>query len=359
MIFDIFKINSDYGKKKYLSLISLLQTKDPYSQLDYLDIFSEGLENLVCFSGFNKEINSNVFLLGHLNPIRIGEEKAKYFDITTPYGYSGPISSKNALESDIIAFWKNLDNWYLVNNVVSEFVRFNLSNNHLNYSGEVFQTMLNIKGEIINEELQWKSFDRKVRKNVNRAKREKLCSDIYFMNIADDEISNFYNIYINTMVRTNASEKFYYSLEAFKRFIKSNDQHCAICTVYFNQIAIASELVLISKDSIYSFLGGTDEDFFDKRPNDFLKVELINWARKKNIKFYILGGGYGIEDGIFKYKKGFFPSDLVNYYTGRKIINKKVYKQLVTKASNFRLAKGSNKLDIGDDTFFPLYRKVD
>jgi len=89
------------------------------------------------------------------------------------------------------------------------------------------------------------------------------------MNIEDDKISEFFNIFIETMVRTNAVEKFHYSLDEFKRFIKLNGQYCAICTVYFESKPIASELVLISEDSIYSFLGGTDENFVDKRPNDF------------------------------------------------------------------------------------------
>lgn len=356
MIFDIFEINSDNRKREYINLISFLNIKDPYSQLDYLEIFSEGLENLVCFSYYNKENNSRVIMLVHRNPIIMDKEKTLFYDVNTPYGYSGPILSTNVLESDIIEFWSKVDEWYIENNVVSEFVRFNLSNNHLNYSGEVFQTMLNIKGQIIDKEEQLKLFDRKVRKNVNKAKRENLKSAVYFTDISDDKISEFFNIYIETMVRTAAIKKFHYSLDEFKRFIKLNEQYCAICTVYFNSIPIASELVLISENSIFSFLGGTDEKYFDKRPNDFLKVELINWARSHNLKYYVLGGGYGLEDGIFKYKKCFFPNDVVNYYTGRKIINKNVYNNLLEKINNLRVSKGLNELDIRNDSFFPLYK---
>ncbi|MFT5213152.1 MAG: hypothetical protein ACI9WV_000869 [Patiriisocius sp.] len=356
MIFKVFKVNSDKGKREYVNLLSSLDEMNPYFQLDYLDVFSEGFKNLVCFSYFNKENNSRVIMLGYLNPIKIGNENTQFFDVTTPYGYSGPITSLNYLESDVIEFWKNVDNWCIESNVVSEFVRFNLSNNHLNYSGEVFPTMLNVKGEIIDEELQWKSFDRKVRKNVNKAKRENLKSDVYFMNIEDDKISEFFNIYIETMVRTNASKKFHYSLDDFKRFIKANGQYCAICTVYFNSTPIASELILMSEDSIFSFLGGTDEKHFDKRPNDFLKVELINWAREHNLKYYVLGGGYGFEDGIFKYKKCFFPNDVVNYYTGRKIVNESIYVKLLEKTNKYRTSIDLIELDTKDESFFPLYK---
>ncbi|WP_272152037.1 GNAT family N-acetyltransferase [Tenacibaculum aiptasiae] len=357
MIFKVFEINSYEGKREYVSLLSSLDCINPYSQLDYMDVFSEGLENLVCFSYFNEVSDSRVIMPIHINPIQIEEEKTEFFDTVTPYGYSGPISSANASEIDVTEFWRNVDNWYFENNVVSEFVRFNLSNNHLNYSGEVVQTMLNIKGEILDEDIQWKSFDRKVRKNVNKAKRENLVGNVYFMSTIDeDKILEFYNIYIETMIRTNALEKFHYSLENFKKFIKFNNEYCAICTVYLDNTPIASELVLKSKDSIYSFLGGTDERFFDKRPNDFLKVKVIDWGRKQNLKYYVLGGGYGLEDGIFKYKKCFFPNDIVNYYTGRKIVNRELYTGLIEKTNKYRTSVGLLELDLKDESFFPLYK---
>lgn len=359
MIFKVLKLNSDNGKREYISLLSSLDRMNPYFQLDYVDVFSQGLENLICFYYSNEESSSLIIMLVHLNPIQIEKNKTQFFDVITPYGYTGPISSANTSEFDIIEFWKNVDQWYVVNNVVSEFVRFNLSNNHLNYSGEVVQTMLNVKGEILDEDIQWKSFDRKVRKNVNKAKRENLESNVYFMsNIDEDKILEFYTIYIETMIRTNALTKFHYSLENFKRFIRFNNGYCAICTVYFENIPIASELVLKSKDSIYSFLGGTDERFFDKRPNDFLKVKLIDWGRNQNLKYYVLGGGYGFEDGIFKYKKAFFPNDIVKYYTGRKVINKVAYDSLIEKANRCRVLRGLSELDLKDEPFFPLYKKI-
>lgn len=357
MTFKVFKVNSEKGKREYVNLLSCLEKKDPYFQLDYLDIFSGGLRNWVCFSYFNKENNNRVIMLGQLNPIEIGEDKNQYFDVNTQYGYSGPISSLNTLDSDIIEFWKNVDQWYLENKVVTEFVRFNLFNNHLNYSGEVVETMLNIKGKIIKKDEQLKSFNRKIRKNVKKAVRENLESFIYSRNISDINIIQFYDIYISTMFRTNATDKFHYSLDDFKRFIKLNEEYCAICIVYLNNIPIASELVLVSDNSIYSFLGGTDEKYFDKRPNDFLKVALINWARDHNFKYYVLGGGYGFKDGIFNYKKYFFPEDVIVYYTGRKIINKEVYVNLINKVNDERVLLGLNKLDMKSETFFPLYRK--
>ncbi|CAL2090804.1 GNAT family N-acetyltransferase [Tenacibaculum sp. 190524A05c] len=355
---DIYKLDTQEGIEKYNSLLANFDIIEPYFLIDAIDVFGEGYENLMFFLYENTQTGAFIFMPGYLKPVIIRDEETPYFDFTTPYGYTGPYFSKEVVEIDIIEFWNNVDTWYRNNNVVCEFIRFNLSNNHLHYSGICKKTMLNIKGKILDEETQWSSFDRKVRKNVNKAKREGLYSHIYYENVKDENIVEFFEIYRSTMVRTKAKESFFYSIEKFKKFIKENPLNCAVCTVYFEGTPISSELVLISKDSIYSFLGGTNEKYFDKRPNDFLKVELIHWARNNNIQFYILGGGYGFEDGIFKYKKAFFPNDIVNYYTGRKIIDKSVYSGLLEKTNAYRVSKGLLELDIKDESFFPLYKKM-
>lgn len=157
------------------------------------------------------------------------------------------------------------------------------------------------------------------------------------------------------MKRTNATQFFFYSYEQFEKFILNNQKLCAICTVFDKDLAISTELLLLSNNSVFSFLGGTLAESFDKRPNDFLKFEVINWARSNGFKYYVLGGGYGYEDGIFKYKKAFFPNDVIEYVTGRKIVNEELYKEYVDEANAMRLE--SEKLDYNEDSFFPLYNK--
>jgi hypothetical protein len=356
---DIIKLDTKEGIENYESLLLTLNVSEPYFSKDYIDIFSDKLENLICFSYKSPKKNAVIIMPGHLKPVVIGGKKTKSYQFVTPYGYTGPIYSKTVTDADIKEFWRLVDEWYKDNNVVTEFIRFNLFGNQEHYQGKIFISLLNVKGEIINEEDQCANFNRKVRKNVNKAIRENLYRKIYDLDIPDERISEFHEIYIQTMKRTNAKESFLYAFNDLKRFIVNNPKQTAICTIYFEDTPISSELLLISEDSIYSFLGGTNDVYFDKRPNDFLKVEVINWARNKGKKYYILGGGYQLDDGIFKYKKGFFPDNVVNYYTGRKIVNKKVYSQLVEQASDFRLAKGLSKLNINDTSFFPLYNKVD
>lgn len=357
MTFDIIKINDSSGKLKYQELLTAVGSKLPHYLLDYYEIFCSGLSDLIIFSYSNNDGNGIIFMPGYYRPITINNENTLYFDFITPYGYSGPVFSGVIEFEDIHNFWNQVDQWHKENKVVSEFIRFNLSDNHLFYSGVVFPTLLNVRGKIINENEQWTSFDHKVRKNVKRAQKENISTQIYYQKIGEDQVLEFYEIYTETMLRTNASQSFFFSFNDFNKFVNNNHDTSAICTVYFERKAIATELVLISEDTIYSFLGGTKAEYFDKRPNDLLKFELISWARNLGIKYFILGGGYGEEDGIFKYKKSFFPNDIVEFKTGRKVINEEIYNMLFVKCNNYRKNLGLPILETSDTSFFPLYRK--
>jgi hypothetical protein len=353
----IYKLDTEEGLNSYKELLQKLNSTNPYYSIDYINFFSNGLLNLVCFS-FNPRKDEIILMPGYLKPIVIDNIESGYFDFISTYGYSGPICTLGVANLDFKIFWGALDKWYKENNVVTEFIRFNLFGNQIEYTGNCFPTMLNVKGHIIDEDTQWNSFDYKVRKNFNKALRENLKSELYYKNIQQDQILEFYNIYKTTMERTGAKDSFFYTFSEFKKYIIQNEENCAICTVYHNEIPISSELILVSQDTIYSFLGGTLSNYFDKRPNDFLKVQVINWAKNIEKKYYVLGGGYGFEDGIFKYKKAFFPNDVINYFTGRKIINNDVYIELIKKANLYRVNSNLEALDINDDSFFPLYNKL-
>ncbi|WP_282016617.1 GNAT family N-acetyltransferase [Marinifilum flexuosum] len=358
MTFDVVKLNSIKGQEKYQSLLSLYDNIEPYYLIDFIDVFGEGMNNLICYylDSTNKE---PIILVGYLKPTRINDDNKITYDFITPYGYNGPLYSKNITKLEVREFWNYVDQWNKDNNVISEFVRFDLFGNQRYYNGEVYPTMLNVKGKILNEDSQWNSFDRKVRKNVNRAKRENLTCKVNYGIFEDTVIEEFYSIYIDTMKRTNAQDKFFYTIEGFKKFIYNNPSYCAICNIYFSNVCVSSELLLVSKESVYSFLGGTDPNYFDKRPNDYLKYEVINWARSEMKLYYVLGGGYGYEDGIFKYKKCFFPNDVVQYSTGRKIIDKDEYVKLLAQVNKLRVNANKEKLNLDDDSFFPLYNKLD
>ena len=165
-----------------------------------------------------------ILYTGYINPI---EGSENYSDFVTPYGYSGPASNMPS-ELDFKNFWIESDNWFKRNKVISEFVRFSLDSNMTHYNGKLVKSLTNIKGRILDEDVQWMNFDHKVRKNVKRANRENLRCEIYDGgDVSDEQIHQFHDIYISTMKRNSAAERFFYELSGFSDYACQNPAHCA------------------------------------------------------------------------------------------------------------------------------------
>lgn len=270
-------------------------------------------------------------------------------DVSSPYGYSGPLFANNAEKGTIMHFWKQIDEWYKRNNVVAEFIRFNLQGNWKGYNGIIEPTLVTVCGKVLPEEEQWNNFKPKVRNNYRKSITYGLKSTIYHDNITLDIIKQFHEIYLGTMERNHANQQYFYELKYFVNLITNNPDMCAIMMIYMDGIPVSTELLLLTATTIISFLGGTVMEYFHTRPNDFLKIEVLRWAREKGYAYYSLGGGRENNDTLYQYKKNFFPMDEDPiFYTGRKIVDEKNYNHLV---------KGCHYcVDCNSENFFPLYR---
>lgn len=352
IMIEVLELSNINDQNYYIDLLKKTDKLNPYSQISFFKNFSSGLDNLYCFKIEDK--SSFFLLVGYIKPVKFFKS---YFEFASPYGYYSPVIHNCSADYQK-NFWMLLNDYFLCNNVITSFIRMSLGLEFPGFPGNIVPTMKNIKGKIVNYEQQWDLFNRKVRKNVNRAKRESLTFKIKLGSECNlNDIVNFYNIYINTMKRRNAKNIYFYSLNNFINFSKECGQFCAFSFVYHNNKIVSTEMILISKDSIFSFLGGTLSDSFSLRPNDFLKYKLINWARTLLKKYFVLGGGYKKEDNIYKYKANFFPDDSEYFLTARLIVDEIKYSEI----NKFYEEKFKNNKDISliddEEDFFPYYKR--
>jgi CelD/BcsL family acetyltransferase involved in cellulose biosynthesis len=149
-------------------------------------------------------------------------------------------------------------------------------------------------------------------------------------------------LYLHTLERRDAPERYRFARDFFERL----SEHRVYVHALHGDDVVSSELVLLSEHNAYSFLGGTDSDAYELRPNDLLKWELILWAKEQGKRRFVLGGGYRPDDGIFRYKRSFAPHGLVPFFVGRRVLQPKLYREL-TERTGAR----------GDADFFPAYRE--
>ena len=98
---------------------------------------------------------------------------------------------------------------------------------------------------------------------------------------------------------------------------------------YLGKKPISAEIVLKSDFYWHSYLGGTKPDYIKTCANSLLKYNFIKDAKLENAKMIILGGGKNTGDGIFKYKAGFSPGLVKDFFIQCAIYNKDIYKKLI------------------------------
>ncbi len=77
---------------------------------------------------------------------------------------------------------------------------------------------------------------------------------------------------------------FYFTKEYFQSITKMKIKNASLFHVLYNEDIISSELVLYDLNYAYSFLGGTDHNYYSLRPNELLKDYIIKWAYSQNLK---------------------------------------------------------------------------
>lgn len=339
-------IEADYAE--WEKIWKAWPAREVHAHPGYVRLFGgDGVSTLCAIQGSDEEAVLFPFLLRQI-PSELTTEGATecLYDISSPYGYGGAVGWSTEGARPAVAFWSAFDAWAAEHHVVSEFIRFSLFDTSLvPYPGVVEVKQDNVVRDLrMSVDELWMDFDHKVRKNVKKALRSNVT-------VVADEVAtyfeDFYRIYESTMDRRNAGGAYYFPRE----FFESIHRDLVGQFVYFHAIVggvvISTELVLVSAESVYSFLGGTTSDYFELRPNDLLKHEVMLWAKDRGMKFFVLGGGFGGNDGIYRYKLAFAPNGSRPFSIGTRILDQQDYDSLVRAAE----VRGPVVED-----YFPKYR---
>ena len=270
-------------------------------------------------------------------------EEGRYYDLITPYGYGGFLGKITLPE----LLQTTYQNYCISKGYVCEFVRFELFTDYYqHYEGEVESRTHNVVRTLyISLDDIWMDFKQKVRKNVKRANSYGL--QILIEN-TNEHLADFLDIYYSTMSRCDAEQEYYFSKVFFETLNCMKDNIMYFYAVHEGEI-VSAELVIYGAEHAYSYLGGTKSEYFDLRPNDFLKYEIIKWGHEKGLKDFVLGGGYGSDDGIFQYKTALAPNGIMDFYIGRRIFDENAYKMLVE-------MRAKDNPECINSPYFPRYR---
>ena len=307
--------------------------------------------HLLCLYPFN------VFDLAQL-PFAQQLGKFPGVDVISPYGYGGATyegdgvdrqSAEESLEYALQSFFAQM-------NAVSEFVREDLFTEHLTprHDGEHLVLLPNVVIDLkVALEERWSRYARKVRANVRRAEEAGLRVEI---GNGESFLEPFLGIYYATMARQHAKDYYFFAREKFRHLHDSLQPNGGLqyALVFLKERVVAAELLLLSADTMYSFLSGTDASYFALRPADLLKHKIIAWGHDRGYSKLVLGGGLKPDDGLFQFKRAFEPRGLIDFYVRRVVWNKEQYDLLVTGREKWELSMYQRWQP--EPGFFPAYR---
>ena len=140
----------------YLKIVTTFDVINPFYAVYGATLTNDLFDTLHYFT-FQDDLNNILVLMPFiLRKVPYQDGDITYYDVVSPYGYSGPLYNESMSRGYLIEFWKQVDLWYRQYNVVSEFIRFSLNHNHQFYSGILVPTLTNVKGKLLEPDLQYR-----------------------------------------------------------------------------------------------------------------------------------------------------------------------------------------------------------
>ena len=346
----------DYYNSKWADLVKLYNL-DVYFAPQYCKIWEDYGDGKA--QAFLYESSLGKILYPYLiRKIDYKKNDVNYFDISTPYGYGGPIFldfDKQNLSLLIKDFRLEFARYAHEKRIVCEFIRF-----HPIYRNHRFFLDSDIKCKFIRNTVEMnltlkieeilKAMNTNTRNQVKQAIRNGL-NVVFKDNPTLEDIKVFYKIYFETMNKLGTSDYYKFSFNFFLNtftLLKENSELVFVCK---DNNLISSAIFLFGNDIVHYHLSGSLEQYLCLRPNNIMLYEVALKYKSMGKKYFHLGGGYSGNDSLYSFKKGFNKNSVLDFFIGTKIFNEKVYNLLVNrwKKKNY-LGK-----DFQSD-FFPLYR---
>ena len=279
------------------------------------------------------------------------EDFAGWFDITSDYGYGGPVVSiRRGGESSrfVIEALREFDGVCADLRVIAEFCRFHpLLANHRRFE-VVYHPLFCNQTAMMDLTLSEQELWRQVRKGhrYDLRKAEKNGVEIAVSTKLEDS-QLFYDLYLQTMLDVGAPEYYHFSPRFFESMMKSLSGHIVVFLANYGGRTTGASMFMYGDEFFHYHFSGMDRRFQNITPNKLLLYRAALWAKERGFSKFHLGGGYSgsDRDSLMQFKGG-FTKLRAEFYVGKRIHNQGVYRDACRVAG----------VDPEKNRFFPAYR---
>lgn len=284
-----------------------------------------------------------------MTPVIFSDAKASrlpYYDISSVYGYSGPLSNSNDPQF-IAEAWQNFDLYAAEVGIIAEFIRFSAyAENHL-----LAHPNTDVQR---NRKLAWSKLPDtveqfmtmlhgKTRNMIRKADKSGLLAKEIAFNTGIDD---FRTLYESTMQRNAATEFFYYDDYYYDKLKAMRDDERRLFAVYDQGKMVAAVIALVYQDFALYHLGAGLSDYAKLGASNAALYMMSCSLLESGIKTINVGGGRTVasSDPLYKFKRSNALSE-TDYFIGTRILDQVAYDAVsaeYTKA--FGLQPASDKL---------------
>jgi carbamoyl-phosphate synthase large subunit len=344
--------------KNWQNIVYTSYKYDFYHTLEYHLIseeFGGGKHILFVYQDNSHRIALPLLLRPIHNEAWFPQGHQEVFDVTSVYGYTGPILSHKDLPEELIErFSVCLINTLRELNVVNLFTRLHpLIDIGLSFDNFFKRRII---GETVSIDLSIPS-DAQVSQFCNNHKRgiRKLRKEEFkcFEDVDRRYLNDFIQIYFETMDRVEADKSYYFSRGYFSALLEKlhGVMHLFVCTK--NDEVVCAGLFSLCGSIIQYHLGGTRNSYLKYSPMKLLFDVVREWGIENHASVFHLGGGFGSsKDSLMQFKSG-FSNRRHPYAVWEKILMPEEYKLLCDAKADYNR---KNNLQNCNDSFFPLYR---
>lgn len=309
-ILDLFKVSDIYYSWQYFLSAAKL---DPGEALlfYYIDEFGEGE---VAYPFIKRSLYS---------------EDNLFFDITTPFGYGGPLVKIKKDPTNLINnYMKTFSVFCETEKIVAEFIRFHplLGNalyfqNHINLT-PVYDTYmvkllhsLEPAGDGKSNEME-KEENSIVIKKLGTVRHMFEFLVLYYSSIRQREEADSYHFFTN---------------DYFEMLISSLGPDLHLFGAYYENKLVSACYVMGKGDIIYYHLDGDLLGYEKLNSMKFLLLKIAEWGQENYYSFFHLGGDYKGEDFPVKgLKQEISNTKPSKFYIGQYVHNPHVFEELKT-----------------------------
>ncbi len=273
-------------------------------------------------------------------------------DITTPYGYGGPVYEcrKGYQPADLVAdFRMAFVDYARETKTISEFVRFHpFLANHEHFIGRMDDVSLHCVNALIDLSIGAEGVFQQYRTSYQQCIRKAHDSGLQVVLVpAPDFIEPFFQLYSASMLRKHQEGYFKFRRDFLIDLSEelNDDLKCFAVMHQGNVIAVA--LFLHFRGYLDYFLAASNPATLSLHPNHLLVHEVALWAIGNGVRWFHLGGGH---KSLQFFKRG-FANRSCEYYTGKCIYDRDAYNRL--SMAHWGL---HNRAWNENESYFPGYR---